>query len=174
MSDAWNDRIKRRFDKMQRVLDGEDASSLSMSVVELDALLDREAVDPRMAERAFALLAHRADVNAGTCETAEQAAEQLREAIERPLNAELEATRKELDEANKALKAAQKAQSRSKAVGRADLLDFQARLVIEAAEAVAQEAEGRLDGADALTTALRQLVDRVILLHRAEDRLETR
>ena len=174
MSDVWNDRIKRRFDKMQRVLDGEDASSMSMSVMELDALMDRREVDPRLAERAFALLAHRADVSVGSSETAEQAAEQVRMAIEAPLRRELGEARKALEEASKQLKSAQKARNRSKSVGRAELLDFQARLVIEAAEAVAQQSEGQLDGADALTTALRQLVDRVILFHRAEDRMEGR
>ena len=108
MSDAWNDRIKRRFDKMQRVLDGEDASSMSMSVLELEALMDRREVDPKLAERAFALLAHRADVALGASETAEQAAEKLRVAIEAPLRRELAETQSALDEASKQLKAAQK------------------------------------------------------------------
>lgn len=160
------DKRFRKFEKMQRLLDGEDASmSMVSSDAPIAAIMSRE-----LADEAFALLAHRTHVRVEDCETAEEVARRVRLAIERPLQEENAALRKELTALQQQLKQADR-RPRTSAPTRAELLDFQARLVLEAAEALAAAAEGQpaLRADDALGAALRRMIDRVMLFHRAED-----
>ncbi|MCB9521773.1 MAG: hypothetical protein H6702_00155 [Myxococcales bacterium] len=172
MADDFDKRFKK-FDKMQRLLDGEDAS---MSMVSADLPLPG-VMSKQLADEAFALLAHRTQVRLEDCESAEEVAERVRRAIERPLREENERLQAEVEGLQKQAKAAPRRAAKAPAstASRAELLDFQARLVIEAAEAVAAAAEGHpgmhagAQSGDPLAQALRQIIDRVMLFHRAED-----
>jgi hypothetical protein len=139
--------IEARFAKMSRLLDGEDVSSMTAGGLSA-SLLGVGPVQRRVAEEAFALLAHRAGVGVGGCDAAEEAAARVREAIERPLR--------------EALEAAQRAARAQVASGPT----FRERLVIEAAEALARAVAG--GDAAAVGAAQGRLVDRVRLMH-AED-----
>ena len=168
MADDFDKRF-RKFDKMQRLLDGEDAS---MSMVSNDLPLPG-VMSKQLADEAFALLAHRTQVRLDDCESAEEVANRVRRSLERPLREENEQLRAEVQALQKQVKAAGRrtAKAPGTKASRAELLDFQARLVVEAAEAVAAAAEGHpgMQSADPLAQALRQIIDRVMLFHRAED-----
>ncbi|MCA9544315.1 MAG: hypothetical protein KC613_07990, partial [Myxococcales bacterium] len=131
MADDFDKRFKK-FDKMQRLLDGEDAS---MSMVSADLPLPG-VMSKQLADEAFALLAHRTQVRLEDCESAEEVAERVRRAIERPLREENERLQAEVEGLQKQAKAAPRRAAKAPAstASRAELLDFQARLVIEAAQ----------------------------------------
>lgn len=151
---SWQDSIEARFAKMNRVLDGEDVSSMTAGALSggalSNSLLATAAPRRAIAEEAMALLAHRAGAPIGDCDNAEQAASRVRTALERPLREEIAQLKRE------------QARREEPAGG----ATFRERLVIEAGETLARAvAQGDHAG---LAAAVARVVDRVRLLH-AED-----
>lgn len=146
-SGALKNRIEEQFAKMNRLLDGEEVSSMTAGGL-TGSLVAVAGPRRAVAEEAMALLAHRAGAPIGDCDNAEQAASRVRAALERPLREELAVARRELQRRNEAESGGP---------------SFRERLVIEAAETLARAVAQRDEAS--LAAAVARIVDRVRLLH---------